>query len=234
MTTDPVTLTEEATELRPPKSGRWLRVGLVGFVVAGVLGGGVALLSGYDHPTGAVADGDAHLSEEALVAEVVVADDLEPTTTTTWGPPVPTSVEIAPPATEVPRTVSTPARDPDPVEPPVVDDLPDGQVRGEDGNTYGMIDSNSGPGTDLRTLTPDYIAIINPDGTVAGYARAVDLYPTVDEPSLLDTPEGVPVYAADGTTVVGHITREKGYLPIGVNPDDVPPVGVDPSDPPAK
>jgi hypothetical protein len=56
------------------------------------------------------------------------------------------------------------------------------------------------------------------------------MYPVDGTASLLDSSEGVPVYAADGTSIVGFITREHQYLPLGVNPDDVPPVGIDPAD----
>ena len=206
---------------RRPSLHRLLRVGLAGFVLLAVAGGAIAL-GATDEPT-------AETIEPSGSAAAVPTSDSRvdpPQTTTTWGPSATPGVESTP----VPES-TIPAEEPKLVAPPVsapsavgadLATVTDGV--GPDGKSYGSI-GQAAPGTDLRTLTPDYVTVSNPDGTLAGYFKSSEMYPPTGAPALIDTKQGVPVYAADGTTVVGHITREHGYVPIGVNPDDLPPIG---------
>jgi hypothetical protein len=207
-----------------PNRKPWLRAGLAGFVAVALTGGiATAVASSATEPATATAAGPASAAPDDTIAGI-------PTTPTTWGPSSIPGIEILPDENTAADSIElgrpgTPA----PVGSDTAD-LDDEPIVAGDGATFGSIADIAAPGTHLDTLLPGYVAVTNPDGTLAGYFKASDMYPTGDTPSLLDTPDGVPVYAADGTTLVGHITRDHPYLPLGVNADDIPPVGSDPAE----
>ena len=97
---------------------------------------------------------------------------------------------------------------------------------GADGKTYGAMPTAGLPTrVDGAAIAPDYIAVIGSDGlTIAGYAKQGDMFPTT--PTAADNQDkpspGVAVWAADGTTLVGHLVPNKGFIPTGVDPDSVP------------
>jgi hypothetical protein len=61
--------------------------------------------------------------------------------------------------------------------------------------------------------SPDYIAIRGKDGVV-GYAKKADIY-------SLPRKEPLDVYARDLKTMVGRLYNNKGFIPVGVDPDSV-------------
>lgn len=70
-------------------------------------------------------------------------------------------------------------------------------------------------GLDL-TRVPDLVAIADPDGgpSPVGYSRKVDLYPSAFGDSELAAREYrlVPVYDARGTTLIGHLYPDYGFV----------------------
>jgi hypothetical protein len=78
-------------------------------------------------------------------------------------------------------------------------------------------------------LVPDFVPVWDRDGTtVAGYIpKAYILGPTL--PTVTSSrPEGgiAPVYADDLTTLVGHMYPDRGFVPLGVDPNSIPTIPV--------
>jgi hypothetical protein len=78
-------------------------------------------------------------------------------------------------------------------------------------------------------LVPDFVPVWGRDGTtVAGYIpKAYILGPTL--PTVTSSrPEGgiAPVYADDLTTLVGHMYPDRGFVPLGVDPNSIPTIPV--------
>jgi hypothetical protein len=65
---------------------------------------------------------------------------------------------------------------------------------------------------------PDFIAVAGPGSAIAGYARREDVLDPHDQP--------FPVYGEDLTVVVGQMVPEKGFVPVGVDPNSVPDIPV--------
>jgi hypothetical protein len=68
-----------------------------------------------------------------------------------------------------------------------------------------------------KALIPDFIPALDRNGQVAGYV-AKDL--AIADGAPTDSP--IPVYAADLTTLVGHMYSGRGFVPLGTSPDSVP------------
>ena len=74
----------------------------------------------------------------------------------------------------------------------------------------------------LMTLEPDFVPVWGRAENIAGYVRQADL----DGQQTV-----IPVYGADLTTIVGHMVPDKGFVPVGVDPQTIPdfPVQAGPS-----
>jgi hypothetical protein len=182
----------------------WLRAALAGFVAV-VLIGGVAIAVARAATDSSTAAGPASAAPIAGV----------PTTPTTWGPSSVPGVEVLPDENAAPDSLKrgrpgTPAPVGSQTAP-----LGDEPIVADDGATFGPIPAIAAPGVHVETLTADYVPVVNPDGTIAGYFRSDEMYPATGSPALIDMPDGVPVYAGDGSTIVGRITRDGGYAPLG-------------------
>ena len=75
------------------------------------------------------------------------------------------------------------------------------------GKTYGTL-----PHPPSTAPTPDYVGVEGNDGQRVGYERLGGASPNT-------------VYGCDLTTVVGHLVPNKGFVPVGVNPETVPTIG---------
>jgi hypothetical protein len=78
-------------------------------------------------------------------------------------------------------------------------------------------------------LVPDFVPVQSRDGTsVAGYIpKAYLLGPSM--PTVTSSrPEGdiAPVYADDLRTLVGHMYPDRGFVPLGVDPNSIPTIPV--------
>ena len=70
------------------------------------------------------------------------------------------------------------------------------------------------PGKPLTDkLVPDFVPAMDPDGKTAGYVSKIDL----NNNAVID----VPVYAEDLKTVVGYMVPDKGFVPLGVDPNSI-------------
>jgi hypothetical protein len=81
------------------------------------------------------------------------------------------------------------------------------------------------------SAVPDFVAVAGKDGGIVGYVSKRYVLPDSSALPRLPNNESWPVYAADLRTVVGHMVTDKGFVPLGVDPNDVsaPPVVVGPS-----
>lgn len=105
-----------------------------------------------------------------------------------------------------------------------IEDLEPGTAKvGKDGRTYGLLPVTDIPaGTDPARIAPDFIAITTRDGTtIAGYVKRDELYPPDGRAGITEKSPSVPVYAADGTTVVGAMYLNKGFIDLDEDPDTV-------------
>ncbi len=92
------------------------------------------------------------------------------------------------------------------------------------GSLDGAVDAN---GQVIDARTPDFIGAWGADGvSIAGYVAERDLTPTSDPapwwyqvPSPPDA--GIPVYAGDLRTLVGHMAPGSGFVPLSLDPDGV-------------
>jgi hypothetical protein len=78
-------------------------------------------------------------------------------------------------------------------------------------------------------LVPDFVPVWGRDGTtVAGYIPKAYLLgstmPTVT--SSRPVADILPVYADDLTTLVGHMYPDRGFVPLGVDPNSIPTIPV--------
>lgn len=62
---------------------------------------------------------------------------------------------------------------------------------------------------------PAFIAVVGSDGTVVGYVRKELVLGDGDA-------EDWPVFADDLVTLVGHMVPGRGYVPLNVDPNNVP------------
>jgi hypothetical protein len=107
-----------------------------------------------------------------------------------------------------------------------------GAFIGPNGKRFGpIVDNHPDGGTitdaDIAAM-PDYIPVTCQTGdTIGGWITKTDMLnsPTPISPELAaDTPPDVdPVYADDGTTVVGHMVDGRGFVPLGTDPTEVTP-----------
>jgi hypothetical protein len=72
---------------------------------------------------------------------------------------------------------------------------------------------------------PDFIAVAGDDGGIAGYVPKQYLFPQSTTVGLPDEPE-IPVYANDLRTLIGHMVPGRRFVPLGVDPLDVPTIPV--------
>jgi len=78
-------------------------------------------------------------------------------------------------------------------------------------------------------LVPDFVPVQGRDGTsVAGYIPKVYIVGQTMPTVTSSRPEGdvAPVYAADLTTLVGHMYPDRGFVPLGVDPNSIPTIPV--------
>ncbi len=66
---------------------------------------------------------------------------------------------------------------------------------------------------------PDFVAVAGREGGIAGYVPKEFVLGGSDETHWH-------VFSDDLTTVVGHMYPEKGFVPLGVDPDSIPPFPV--------
>jgi hypothetical protein len=71
---------------------------------------------------------------------------------------------------------------------------------------------------------PDFISALDRAGNPAGYVPKSCLFPTAATGPGQD--ESCPVFADDLITLVGHMVPGRGFVPLGVDPGDVPPFPV--------
>ena len=97
---------------------------------------------------------------------------------------------------------------------------------GPDGQTFGPA-LNQHPetgGTVDTAALPDYIPVTCTTGTnIGGWIKKTDMLtsPTPASPDqVANTPPDIdPVYADDGTTLVGHMYPGRGFVPLGTDPE---------------
>jgi hypothetical protein len=78
-------------------------------------------------------------------------------------------------------------------------------------------------------LVPDFVPVQGRDGTsVAGYIPKAYLLGSTMPTVTSSPPEGdiAPVYADDLTTLVGHMYPDRGFVPLGVDPNSIPTIPV--------
>ena len=82
-----------------------------------------------------------------------------------------------------------------------------------------------------RSKVPDFIAVGDSAGGIAGYARFEELF--FGEPSSLTklvvgevTYSPIAVFGEDLRTVVGHLHSRRGFVPLGVDPATLPTITV--------
>ena len=96
---------------------------------------------------------------------------------------------------------------------------PGGPVQGEP-PTVGVMPTASG------APMPDFIPVAAREGDgIAGYIATRDMPTDGSSPWWYQEPP-VPVYASDLHTLVGFMFASKGFVPLGVDPNDVPDVAV--------
>lgn len=111
-----------------------------------------------------------------------------------------------------------------------------GNFRGPDGQTFGPV-PNAHPegGTvtaeDIAAM-PDYIPVWCQSGTaIGGWIKKTDMLtsPSPLRPDLAQNapPDIDPVYADDGTTVVGHMYSARGFVPLGTDSETLPTIPVE-------
>jgi len=64
-----------------------------------------------------------------------------------------------------------------------------------------------------RSLVPDFIPALSPDGEVVGWVSKDLAVPEADSAAR----DVIPVYADDLQTIVGHMVRGHGFVPAGVD-----------------
>ena len=76
------------------------------------------------------------------------------------------------------------------------------------------------------SLVPDFVPALGRDGEVAGYVPKAYVIGSGGITHMIGAPTGdvAPVYAEDLRTLVGHMVPGKGFVPLGVDPDLVPPI----------
>ena len=78
-------------------------------------------------------------------------------------------------------------------------------------------------------LVPDFVPVWGRDGTtVAGYIPKAYLLGQTMPTVTSSRPEGdiAPVYADDLRTLVGHMYPDRGFVPLGVDPNSIPTIPV--------
>jgi len=78
-------------------------------------------------------------------------------------------------------------------------------------------------------LVPDFVPVWGRDGTsVAGYIPKAYLLGQTTPTGVSARPVGdiAPVYADDLTTLVGHMYPDRGFVPLGVDPNSIPTIPV--------
>jgi hypothetical protein len=78
-------------------------------------------------------------------------------------------------------------------------------------------------------LVPDFVSVWGRDGTsVAGYIPKAYLLGQTIPTVTSSRPEGdiAPVYADDLRTLVGHMYPDRGFVPLGVDPNSIPTIPV--------
>jgi len=78
-------------------------------------------------------------------------------------------------------------------------------------------------------LVPDFVPVQSRDGTaVAGYVPKAYLLGQTTPTGASARPVGdiAPVYADDLTTLVGHMYPDRGFVPLGVDPNSIPTIPV--------
>jgi hypothetical protein len=78
-------------------------------------------------------------------------------------------------------------------------------------------------------LVPDFVPVWGRDGTtVAGYIPKAYLLGSTMPTVTSSRPEAdiAPVYGDDLTTLVGHMYPDRGFVPLGVDPNSIPTIPV--------
>jgi len=78
-------------------------------------------------------------------------------------------------------------------------------------------------------LVPDFVPVWGRDGTsVAGYIPKAYLLGQTTPTGVSARPVAdiLPVYADDLTTLVGHMYPDRGFVPLGVDPNSIPTIPV--------
>jgi hypothetical protein len=110
-----------------------------------------------------------------------------------------------------------------------------GNFVGPNGTTFGPVPNAPSGGTttaeDMAAM-PDYIPVTCKSGTgIGGWIKKTDMLssPTPLRPDLAQNApaHSDPVYADDGTTVVGHMYPARGFVPLGTDPETVPTIPIE-------
>lgn len=64
-----------------------------------------------------------------------------------------------------------------------------------------------------RSVVPDFVPALGPDGAVVGWVSKELAVPEADSAAR----DAIPVYADDLETIVGHMVRGRGFVPAGVD-----------------
>jgi hypothetical protein len=95
-----------------------------------------------------------------------------------------------------------------------------------DGATFGTmphIEGQVSP-TEMFDSAPDYISVVSGSSdAIVGYIKKTDMF-AADGDTYVMTGAGavLPVYANDGTTVVGHFSPGTGFVPLGQETSSLP------------
>jgi hypothetical protein len=94
------------------------------------------------------------------------------------------------------------------------------------GPTKGTVPPGPGGPQDLSKV-PDYVAAVDahhPGAGTVGYVSKTDIFGAPGVQAARDTGTPMTVYGADLKTVVGHMYPNKGFVPVGTDPNSVPDV----------
>lgn len=79
-------------------------------------------------------------------------------------------------------------------------------------------------GIDVNRV-PNFVAVWGADGiSIGGYVEKAYLFLADGPVPVGHDEQPIPVVGSDLRTVVGHLVNDKGFVPVGVDPDKIPSV----------
>lgn len=99
-----------------------------------------------------------------------------------------------------------------------------------DGPSFGAVPEEVAHADSIEeelALVPDFVQAVGRHGEDVGYIPKDALYAPDGRGNYAPIDGPLPVVAADGETLVGHIFPDKGFVGIDENPDNIPDVNVE-------